>query len=1136
MSVFDIYSSSAGSGKTYTLAKNYLEICLEADTAFKQILAVTFTNKATEEMKTRIIHRLYDLACGKKIEYTDYFLQHFNISEATLQRKAQQSLQAMLYHYSWVSISTIDSFFQDILRAFEREVGLGGGFKIEMDNDKVLNALIEEAIQTTGQDEQLTRYITSYVKRRVNDGKSWDFRTDFKKLGNEMFKEEFFYFSKAMNELLQNAHFLQQFFDIMQSFVKDFEDTIRQEAQKALDIIQQYNLTEKDFMQGVRGVYGYFERLSKEKISKKDSFLPNRYVKETYEHDNWYPSKVKDKVTLQIAINGGLSTCLENIITQLKSNYKQYLSALAVKDLEADLGLLSYMAQFLEKYRQDNKTMLISDTAPLIKSILETNNTPFIYEKVGSKYRNFLIDEFQDTSNLQYHNFKPLLEEALSVGAFSMVVGDVKQSIYRWRGGDLDLLLEELEQDFPEAQRNSLQDNYRSCENVIAVNNAIFDAAPKLLANYLTDLLEKNQEEEYSRMPQEKLQSVRHEIEKIKIAYSDGLQYLPKHKKEATNKGYVEIRFIQENTAGKATEEEIATQGVPYEPSEDGDEARAGWKDTVLAKLPLLLETLQDQGIACKDIMFLVRKSYDGALIVKTMNEYRNSAAAKEGYSYDVVSSESLFLYQSPAVRFLIAVLQYLMRTNDQLAIATLLHEYLFYLKPNAEQQQVDEVLGNELNEDLLRKYLPERFFAEKKYLNRLSLFETVENLIDMFGLQHIPEAVIFIQALQDEIINYEKQYYSDIAGFLNWWQESGKQKSVQMPQLDGAARILTIHKSKGLESKVVIIPFADWELDHSALKAPTLWAKVENDMFQGLNILPVRYNKGLSDTYFAYDYWQEKVKIHLDNLNLLYVALTRAEEQLYVFAPYKEKKETKKESSFNPTHIGDVLQYLMSQERLNIAEKQTSAAEKGHILPFAHLFEHFDIASTTFRLGKIIQKDKEIIAEKAYSPYQIYRWKNRITVKKISQDFFERTTQQREYINYGKVIHNLMAEVRYESDIPKAIEKAMQRGEITHQQRYALLQKLNTLLENPQIKDWFSTNWQVRNEITILSSDGSQLRPDRIITKEKQAIVIDFKAALPSPDHVAQVRQYKAKIKEMGYEPVTGYLLYLNSATMEEV
>ncbi len=1080
---FKIYRSSAGSGKTYTLAREYLKLAFKRPQYFKHILAVTFTNKATAEMKDRVIEYLDDFANGEPHAMAEELKSYLKVDDNTFRKKSKEILSNILHGYSFLSINTIDAFFQKVIRSFSREIGLQGGFQLELDQTGVLDEVIDNLMEEVGENKELTDWLIQFSERKVEDGKSWDIRKEIKNLSFEIFKERFRAIEGELVSRAGEKDFFPKVLKALRKIKASFENQMMKIGEEGLKVMKLNNLEVDDFSYKTAGVANYFYRMI-----NGDTYEPKSRVLNALDNvEAWYNKTSKKKELITIAVENGLMQSLNEAVDYYDENYEQYESAKQVIANFYTLGILVDITRKLAEYKAENNVMLISDTTLFLKEIIAGNDSPFIYEKTGSFYNNYLIDEFQDTSDFQWSNFKPLVENSLAEGYANMVVGDIKQSIYRWRGGDWKLLLNKITADIGEGYVDNrvLDTNYRSAANVIGFNNEFFEQASKALTAQL-----KGKFAAIDHVPLKEL--LENEAEQLEVAYENVFQQVSEHKKAKPN-GHVKITFLP----GKIEKEE----------------GEIGWKEEVNERLPKMIEGLQDQGVRAKDIAILVRKKNDGKDIADVLLSYKNATAAKKKYNYEVVSNDSLFVWSAASVNQIVYALRYLNNEHDQVAKTNLIYNYCRYVLGDTAIDWHELFASGRKME----RYLPPMFFTKKNRLVKTSLFELTEELIRIFGLNKLVGELAYMQTFQDCILEFSTNNRNDIGSFLTWWDENktSEKLAINVSDEKDAIRIMTIHKSKGLQFKVVIIPYLNWSVDHGNLPN-TIWCDTKNTVpFNAIKYLPLRYSSRLADTIFKQDYYQEMVMAYMDNLNMLYVAFTRAEDGLYAFA--KEKKAVKdpsKDTGFS--QIADVVYELMTKE-------------------MSSLNKNWDSESMVFEVGDMtaIAKSKQDMEMKNLSlgAVETTHWQSKLTVKKQGVDFFtDAGKDRRSRISYGTLTHEILARVKQKNQLKQAIEAVYIEGKIGAEDKQPLLDKINNIFEIEIVNNWFTEDYVVKTEVPILPKSGELSRLDRVMIKDDTAIIVDYKTGVEKRADNKQVTDYMALLKGMGYARVEGYLLYIDS------
>ncbi|BDD03709.1 UvrD-helicase domain-containing protein [Aureibacter tunicatorum] len=1094
---FVIYRSSAGSGKTYTLAKEYLGQALRSEYHFKHILAVTFTNKATQEMKERIVSFLHEISIGDPSvgALTDDLAEMLQISSQEVVERSAKVLTRILHNYSHFSVLTIDSFFQQVIRSFAKELGLQGGIAIELDQDQVLNEVIDRVIEDVNDNPNLAKWLRLFAEKKVEEGKSWDIKDAVKSFSYELFSEKFKSLEEQVTEMNDTPDQVDEFLSTLQRTIREFEKKMSLFGTEAMDVLMDLGLTVDDFPYKKSSFANYFV-----KLKNGEEFTPGARALAALDDLNKWKTKSTPagKASLiEDAFHQGANEALRKAVDYYNQQHKRYYSALEVLRYFYSFGILSDIINKLQEYRQEKDIMLISDASDFLKHIINENDSPFIYEKTGTKFFHFFIDEFQDTSRFQWDNFRPLVENSLAgeeyigkdplEGNKNLVLGDVKQSIYRWRGGDQTLLQFGIEKDIGNdyTKVEHLDTNWRSLKNVIEFNNSVFSVAPELLVSEIVSSAENLEEQE-----KEILEGKAYGIIQ---AYADVAQKVsPKHQKNE-KKGFIRSEFVE------------------AELDDDGNKIKP--KEVILSRLPNHIEALQKQGIKARDIAFLVRNKQDGVLIADFFSRYKH-ANSHSLCNFDVVSSESLYVKNALVVRILVGAMKALLDLEDNLSWTALAHDFKVL---NNEVKVSD----NEIFEDRkkLKDALPTAFVSKVDYLYNFPIYELVEYLIPVFGLNEHTGERAYLQAFEDLVLEYLESNVGDVGSFVEWWDDKGVSKSIAMSDEMDAMRILTIHKSKGLQYKVVIIPFCDWSMDHNTTFDNILWTQSNYKPFEMLPTFPVKYQKGLKDTYFALEYYEEQIGAFLDNLNLMYVAFTRAEEYLFTFS---EKPNLKK-----GVPIGNVGKLLYKS--FEYATDEESMLKDG-----------WKEESGVYEYGSI-DKEKEISSKEDNSvkinQFISSDWRKRLSISRQDECIFNLDDTERvEKINYGILIHDILSKVLTPDQLESVLADYLEQGIINPEDKEVLRERIELLFANQQVRDWFITDWKVKTEVPILPKSGELSRLDRVLTKGNDAIIIDFKTGFQKKKDINQIIAYKALLKGMGFEKIQAFLLYLEDISIVEV
>lgn len=1006
-------------------------------------------------MKDRILAYLDDFARGRPGELANELMAELKLDASTFQQYAQEAQAAILHQYSQFSISTIDAFFQRVIRSFTREAGLVGDYRLEVEQDLVMEEVMDNLIDELGTNPELTHWVVEFAKENLENERAWDVRHSLIEFAREIFREEFKLIEDDVVATTADRRYFHDLRDQLWQVKQQFLNRLAPRAAEALSIIQSHGWDISDLSYGKNsGLISFFENYATEK-NIKDIKEPGARIQGTFTlAENW-PSKKSPRAAEIVRVaRTQLVPLLQELLDVYDKHHAEALSAeIALRNLYV-FGLVADISRKLKEYKDDNNMMLLADAPKFLNGVIQDSDTPFIYEKVGSFYRNYLIDEFQDTSGLQWRNFLPLLMNSLDSGYPSLVVGDVKQAIYRWRGGDLKLLQEQVEHNIgpSRVEVKTLNSNFRSAAAIVDFNNALFQAASTIVAGETGHVISSE-------------------------AYRDVAQQVSRGEE-----GFVEMLFLPEDREGER------------------------WRELALQQIPRYLEQLQDLGASLKDIAILVRRNEEGQQIVAHLLQYRNSPEARTDLRYDVVSNESLRLDGAATVNLLLAALQYLLNPDDDIARAQLAYEFSRLHEPERGLTDVFAVT----NQTIFESYLPAAFTREKTALKKLPLYELTENLIQIFRLGDKPGELAYLQAFQDLVLEFSSRERNDLGMFMEWWEENKHKKSIQVSGEVEAVQLLTIHKSKGLQFKYVILPFCSWSLDHDAMKAPNLWVKSDVPPFDRAGYLPVKYSGALKQTYFADAYREEQTRVYLDNLNLLYVALTRAEHGLLVMVPHPNNRSAGK--TVAPLLYQSIQQapelmksWKLGEERLALGTWQHTPA----------------------------RKPREQANPLSLQKYPAGPWRDKLIIRQQAKDYFQqpaREMEKQERINYGIYMHAVLSRIHYANELTGTIARLVHEGYIAAEEQMTLQDQLQQLLATAPVGSWFEAGWEVRTEVPILVPDQPESRIDRLITRDRHAVVIDFKTGEPNKRDQKQVQDYMDILRQMNYTEVEGYLLYLRT------
>jgi ATP-dependent helicase/nuclease subunit A len=1089
LSGLTIYKASAGSGKTFAITKEYIHLLFRDAENYKYILGVTFTNKATAEMKGRIIAELDKLARGEASGYAADIMKIYALTPAVLKQRASLILSKILHDYSRFSILTIDSFFQRIIRAFAREVGYYQGFDVEIDQHRILTAAVDQMIFELESNAALRDWLVRFAEDKIVEGSSWNVNRDIERIGAEIFKETFKEFGDKLIEKITDKKFLDQFGKRLEMIKTGFENSFRQLGANAVEIIGTYGLTAGDFKGKSRSVCNFFEKHAQyERFDKYE--LKDTIRNHLNDLEKWLGSDKAKNLLVEKAYYEGLNRLLGEIIEMYDSQFIVYRSAVEVQKYLYVLGVLADLLLHIREYTSGRNLFMISDTGQFLHKLIQGSDAPFIYERTGISIHHFMIDEFQDTSALQWQNFKPLIINSLAENNENWVVGDVKQSIYRWRNSDWTILSEKIFADLAPHELNvkTLYYNWRSSRNIIRFNNSFFRNAIDVLLAEVAG----SQDGE----PVAGMDDFEHLLTN---AYSDFAQLVPDNRNDEP--GYVKVEFLAA--------------------SEDKE---VKFEDQALQRLAKIIELLQDHHYDLKDIAILVRTREEGNMVSNYLLKYKEQQAVEEKYRYDVLSGDSLLLKNSEVVKWLIGAFTYILEPDDELNRAFLIYEYEYYIFSarqailrNGQEEEVEKQGFHQTFSSAMPQQL-ETFFRQE-VLRKYPVYELCDVIIGYFGLSAIKSELPFIQAFQDMLQEYTRKESADLHAFLAWWDENQDKRVISMPDGQDAIRLMTLHTAKGLEFKVVIMPFGDWPFMKAGWNSNILWCSTDIEPFNSLELLPVSLTKGLQKTIFSRDYFRERALSYVDNLNLLYVAFTRAIDALYVIVP-----EPVKDSVEN--NMGNLIAQTIKHPGFEPSEVQ---------YPAFRLTDYWNEAEKKLEYG-----DLQYAGEKAGTGNYILLGDNAYIIRPVSQVVKQVIPANdllvtsggvlTSRINTGKIMHEVFQRIKTIEDVDKALSILNLEGKVRDADMEPLSVRIKALLQDKKVCAWFSPGWEVRTEAGILLQNGSIPRPDRVLIRAGKAVVIDYKfGETEHPVHQKQVRGYMLFLHDLGYKETEGYLWYVN-------
>ena len=1056
-----VYKASAGSGKTFTLAVEYIKHLIRNPYAYRHILAVTFTNKATTEMKERILGQLYGIwiKAPESAPYLSKLAEELQIAEEEIQKAAKKALDLLIHDYSRFRIETIDSFFQSVMRNLARELELGANLTIELDNSTALSEAVDSMIEKLDRHSPVLYWLLDYIEERIQDDKQWKVANEIKEFGKNIFNEEYIEKGQALRESLKDKDCIKNYRQMLKTLEQEALEQMKGFGEQFFGTLEIHGLSVDNLNRKSTGIASYFNKLLKGETD--DSIRNTTVEKHLNSADNWATqnSSARDKV-VSLAQTELIPLLQEAEHFRSKNNRIINSCQLSLRHVN-NIRLLANIDEEIHLLNEENNRFLLADTNALLHNIIREGDPSFVFEKIGTSIRNVMIDEFQDTSRMQWDNFKLLLLEGLSQGADSLIVGDVKQSIYRWRNGDWGILngLKNHIGPFP-IREETLNTNHRSAANIIRFNNELFTSACQIL----NDTYHKEQGKD---------------CEELKGAYKDVIQKIGKDSSD----GSVKITFLS--------------------PKEEID-----YQEDTLQHLVEEVETMLQQGVQINDMAILVRKNYLIPIIAEYFDKHTR---------HRIVSDEAFRLDASIAVCMLLDALRYLVEPENRIAKAQLVINY----QNEVLQKKLDM---NSLLLGDLDSLLPKAFTESLNELQLMPLFELLEKLFNIFQLSLIEEQTAYLFAFYDAVNDYLQKNSSELTAFIKFWEEKLCYKAIPSGEIEGI-RILSIHKSKGLEFHTVFLPFCDWKLENE--KASYIWCSPQTSPFNHLQLLPINYGSSMNESIYHDDYLKEKLQLWVDNLNLLYVAFTRPKNNLVVWCKEGDK---------------NTVSELIGSAILNTScQKQTPESDS----------EGQEAEDCIYQLGNpspSVSKKHQTSSNKLMTipegiSVQLESLETNIDFKQSnrSADFINGEEEQSEqYIRQGQLLHALFSNIHTHKDSPQAMERLRMEGIIeSGKQEEQILKLVTWALKHPMVKEWFSGEWNLYNECTILNKEKGQLqtrRPDRVMMKDGQVIVVDFKFGKAQPQYKEQVREYMNLLSNMGYTHIRGYLWYVFNNVLEEI
>jgi len=1030
---FHIINAAAGSGKTYTLVLYYLKELLRAKNPrpYRKMLALTFTNKAVNEMKVRILESLHDLSktSTQNIELQQQLAKDLGIASEELTRRAESILRNIVLEYGSFDVITLDKYTHRVIKTFAKEFELPYGFEVVLDSKSILDQVVRSIIDQIGEDELITQLLLELSLSKVRQGMSWDVQTDLDDFAALLLNENDRIPLADLKKKDRQSHREDQ--EQLKNTLKETQDRIKKRTGEFTQLLKEKDLEPEDFTRQILHKHldllhqGIYEKLYGNQL---EAMLKGEF-----------PLHKKNTETSKKQIIDHLLPEFLSLFLNIKKEVGFYLLIEKTLKYWTPRLILQQIEQGLEVLQNEREIRLLGEFNHKISSLLQAEDAPYIYARLGERYQHYYLDEFQDTSLLQWSNLVPLIGNALESESLSgeqgslVLVGDPKQAIYRWRGGDImqfTQLLKKQSNPFQIApQIKRLEVNHRSDAAIVSFNNSFF--------SHLTTVLESP------------------EIESI---YGEECQQQLKNPG-----GFVQIKAIPKGGNQK-------------------DKIPLYITETISA-----INKAKEYGFGEKEIAVLVRLK-------------KQSLAIGEGLiaqGYDILSSDSLAVGNSTQVQTILAVLKLLIRPNNAAQHKIIFDEFWkfeesihddYHLIASGLIHLPTFEFFNQLNKISSSNFNP-------KELIGLSLIESVDLIIASFPLFDSNDP--FVLAFMEDVFEFSSQKGTSLSEYLSHWDIQIEKLLLSTPDTTDAISIMTIHQAKGLEFSVVILPFMDSPL-HPNLKEK-IWYSFRNSTVANVQWGWFNFSRQLrlygSDAQALYS--KQLLCQELDALNVLYVALTRAKNQLYVL---------------------------------------TQAVDVGGSITYADLFDSYIIEqgekldeNSPFELGDPEATKSNREDSKEENELHIYlgisnRWKENLIVPSIVSNEILIAQEK------GLLIHKLLAKIKNKEMLREVVEEEINSNLLSEINIQELKEKVNQIIIHTQLKEYFEGTDQVLCEQEILIPNGPTLRPDRInISQEGRATILDYKTGIPRAEHKKQVETYAEALRALGFHNIVSKLVYID-------
>lgn len=1081
-----VLQASAGSGKTFSLTAHYLTLLFTGKNAYREILAVTFTNKATEEMKTRILQVLSGLARGdQKYDNVGMIIlkAHPFLNAGLLKIQAREQYRHILHDFGNFSVNTIDGFVQKVIRSFAFELGIDPGYGLEMNTKKVIEEVANRLNDKLTTNPKLLKWVIDLAIDRIENDKTWNYHDDLVKLANEIFKERFQPFDKALQVLLLDKDsdtLFDEYTKLTRSTIQDFESALKLVIAEAAAI---FGDTDTDTLnKKTTSPLNSLTKLKKGLLSEEQFSRLSTYVDNP---DTWF------KKGCQSDLYQRLNPVLLRLFDIYNKDLGAYNLAKIVFGKFYYLRLMQEMTILLKDYRKESGYLLISDAPLLLQGIAgsDSGNPSFIWEKMGNRYTHFLFDEFQDTSVSQWESFRPLLKNALASASGKhtdhLIVGDVKQAIYRWRNGDWNILHSGIKEAIHREQivEEQLDSNYRSTEQIIEFNNELFDYAPRALQEVLNHAIEDQADADLLKWWQ--LKGYNSLVTEV---YAQARQ-LPHAN---TLKGG-SIYFKSINTDDEEEDTKLTAEA---------------FKKQALQLTVLEIRRLVDQkAYTYNDISILVSFNADASMVVQALMVA----------GIPVISGDALKIAGNLSVKLILNTLKVLSDVRSESAIhkASCIN---LYAALRGVKLPVQSLIGLK-NRDIerLEDLLPVKFCRNYQNWLHLPLAELVEKIIGAYelNLSIYKEHLAYLFAFRDLVTLFTANGESGLSSFLDWWNKEGFDRCLPSADSAKAVQVFTIHKSKGLAFRAVLIPFCNWKLDDGA---SVFWVPAVGTQYEKLESILVNYSGALAKSSIAHAYFEELLFNNMDAINKLYVATTRAKEHIFIISQ-GSKPGAKLKSGYKT--IGElltgVIKFFPNYDASFIDDDtlvidhpvidQNNKSSDGGGLEILQMQEY-----------PLSDRLSEVLSVEAISS-QLDRLSNNISLRE------------------GSILHDILSRVNHINELDAVLQSMRTEGLIKEAELAHFHRRTSLVLNHPDLQNLLKDGGQVMNEKTIISATGKSYRPDKVLIGNGHVTILDYKFTLNEDNaHIRQVKGYEDLLNEMGYAQVNNYLFYALTGNLKKV